>query len=133
MARSKSSEEIELERLPKAPLTKESLRETLSLARYVRPYRKRFYAGLLTLFISASLGLAFPLLAGTLIDSALHPGNVTVPFLGIMTLNQVALLLAASVTLQALGSFNSALSFNRVGQRTPPPRSTRVRCRASPP
>jgi ATP-binding cassette subfamily B protein len=66
--------------------------------------------------VSAALGLAFPLLAGSLIDSALHPGVATLPLLGTPGLNQVALLLAASVTLQALASFNSALAFNRVGQ-----------------
>ena len=67
MARRTSQQEIDLERLPKSSLTRESLRETLSLGRYLRPYRTRFIAGLSTLFVSASLGLAFPLLAGTLI------------------------------------------------------------------
>ena len=117
MARSNpSAEDLALDRLPKAPLNRENLRQTLALARYVRPYRARFFAGLATLFISASLGLAFPLLAGSLIDAALHPGLASLPHLGVLTLNQVALLLACSVSLQALCSFNSALSFNRVGQ-----------------
>jgi ATP-binding cassette subfamily B protein len=62
------------------------------------------------------MGLAFPLLAGSLIDAALPPGRVTIPLLGALSLNQVALLLAGTVTLQALASFNSALAFNRVGQ-----------------
>src|SRR5882724_240563 len=114
--RNPSQEDLALERLPKAPLNRESLRQTLALARYVRPYRARFFAGLSTLFVSASLGLAFPLLAGTLIDAALHPGLAVLPLLGAVRLNQVALVLACSVTLQALASFNSALSFNRVGQ-----------------
>jgi ATP-binding cassette subfamily B protein len=115
--RNPSQEEIALDRLPKAPLNRESLRQTLTLARYLRPYRARFFSGLATLFVSATLGLAFPLLAGTLIDAALHPGKAIVPLLGTLSLNQVALLLAASVSLQALSSFNSALAFNRVGQR----------------
>ena len=111
-----SQEDQALDRLPKAPLNRETLRQTLALARYVRPYRVRFFAGLATLFVSASLGLAFPLLAGSLIDSALHPGVSKIPLLGPLSLNQVALLLACSVTFQALASFNSALAFNRVGQ-----------------
>ncbi|MEI6861487.1 MAG: ABC transporter transmembrane domain-containing protein [Verrucomicrobiota bacterium] len=116
MARSSPAQaDIAQDRLPKAALNRESLRQTFALARYVRPYRVRFFSGLTTLFISATLGLAFPLLAGSLIDSALHPG-VALPLLGALSLNQVALLLAASVTMQALASFNSALSFNRVGQ-----------------
>lgn len=114
--RNPSEEDLALERLPKAPLSRENLRQTLALARYVRPYRARFLAGLATLFVSASLGLVFPLLAGSLIDAALHPGHAVVPVLGNLGLNQVALLLACSVTLQALASFNSALAFNRVGQ-----------------
>lgn len=111
-----SAEDHALERLPKAKLNRESLRETLSLYRYVRPYRVRFFSGLATLFVSASLGLAFPLLAGAMIDAALRPGGAVLPVLGALTLNQIAALLAASVTLQALSSFNSSLAFNRVGQ-----------------
>jgi ABC-type multidrug transport system fused ATPase/permease subunit len=117
MARHDSSpEEQALDRLPKAKLSRESLRETLSLYGYVRPYRLRFYSGLATLLVSASLGLAFPLLAGAMIDAALSPRGAVVPLLGALTLNQVAALLAGSVTLQALSSFNSSLAFNRVGQ-----------------
>ena len=114
--RSPSQEDIALERLPKAALTRESVREALSLARYLRPFRTRFIAGLVTLFFSAALGLLFPFLAGSLIDAALHAGAATLPGFGRVTLNQVALLLAISVSLQALASFNSALAFNRVGQ-----------------
>jgi ABC-type multidrug transport system fused ATPase/permease subunit len=114
--RSPSQEDLALDRLPKAPLNRETMGETLALARYLGPYRTRFLAGLATLFVSATLGLAFPLLAGSLIDAALHPGATAIPGLGALSLNQVALLLAGSVTLQALASFNSALAFNRVGQ-----------------
>ena len=114
--RNPSQEDLSLERLPRAPLNRESLRQTIALARYLRPYRARFFSGFATLFVSATLGLAFPLLAGSLIDSALRPGLAAVPVLGVLSLNQVALLLAGSVTLQALNSFNSALAFNRVGQ-----------------
>ncbi len=117
MARRTSAQaEIDQENLPKAPITRESLRQTFALARYVRPYRTRFASGLATLFLSAALGLAFPLLAGSLIDAAMHPGGAPLPWLGAPTLNQVAVLLAISVACQALASFNSALAFNRVGQ-----------------
>ena len=114
--RDQSQEDIDLERLPKAPLNRESLRETLMFARYVRPYRARFLAGLFTLFLSATFGLAFPLLAGALIDAAMKPGGAQLPLLGALSLAQVAAVLAGSVTLQALCSFNSSLAFNRVGQ-----------------
>ncbi len=114
--RDESQNEITLERLPKAAINRESLRQTLALARYVRPYRRRFFAGLATLFVSAACGLAFPLLAGTLIDAALRPGGASLPWLGALSLNQVALALMGAVALQSLASFNSSLAFNRVGQ-----------------
>jgi len=114
--RTAAQSELAQENLPKTPLNRETLREAFALARYVRPYRVRFCSGLATLFLSASLGLAFPLLAGSLIDAAMNPGGVQLGWLGSPSLNQVALLLAVSVGFQALASFNSALAFNRVGQ-----------------
>ena len=114
--RTTAQSELAQEHLPKTPLNRETLREAFALARYVRPYRVRFCSGLATLFLSASLGLAFPLLAGSLIDAAMNPGGVQLGWLGSPSLNQVALLLAVSVGFQALASFNSALAFNRVGQ-----------------
>ena len=114
--RTAAQSELAQENLPKTPLNRETLREAFALARYVRPYRVRFCSGLATLFLSASLGLAFPLLAGSLIDAAMNPGGVQLGWLGSPSLNQVALLLAISVGFQALASFNSALAFNRVGQ-----------------
>ncbi len=115
--RQPSDDEIALDRLPKAKISRESLGDALSLARFVRPYRARFTSGMATLFLSASLGLAFPLLAGSLIDAALHSGITRLPVLGPLSLNELALVLAFSVTLQSLASFNSSLAFNRVGQR----------------
>ena len=114
--RTTAQSELAQENLPKTPLNRETLREAFALARYVRPYGVRFCSGLATLFLSASLGLAFPLLAGSLIDAAMNPGGVQLGWLGSPSLNQVALLLAVSVGFQALASFNSALAFNRVGQ-----------------
>ena len=117
MARSQpSKQDMAQDRLPKAPLNRETLGQALELAKYVKPYRARFIGGLVTLFISASLGLAFPFLSGALIDAALNPAKAVLPVLGLVTLNQVALLLTSAVACQALCSFNSALSFNRVGQ-----------------
>jgi len=105
-----------MDRLPKASLNRESIGEMLAFARYVVPYRKRFLAGLATLFFSAGCGLLFPLLAGALIDAAMRPGGAVLPVLGAITLNRLALLLTCSVSLQAMASFNSSLCFNRVGQ-----------------
>ena len=51
-------------------LNRETLKETLALARYVGPYRPRFFVGLATLFVSAALGLAFPLMVKSLTQEA---------------------------------------------------------------
>ncbi len=106
----------ELDRLPKAKLNRESLGETLRLFRYIAPYRQRFFLGLACLAVVSAMGLCFPLLAGGLIDAALHPGGAVLPGFGLLTLNQVALVLVATISLQAFAGFGSALSFSRVGQ-----------------
>ena len=117
MARPSATEtENARDRLPKAALDRDGLRETWALAAYVRPYRRRFFVGMASLFLSASLGLLFPLLAGGLIDAAMTSGRAMVPVLGHLSLNQIALTLGVSILFQAAGSFSSALSFNRVGQ-----------------
>lgn len=105
-----------MDRLPKAKITRESLRETLRLFRYLVPYRSRFIVGLVSLALSSVMGLSFPLLAGGLIDAALNRGGATMPLLGALPLNTIALILVGTITLQALGSFGSALSFSRAGQ-----------------
>jgi ATP-binding cassette subfamily B protein len=102
--------------LPKTRINRESLRETLRLFRYIAPYRRRFFLGLACLAVSSIMGLSFPLLAGGLIDAALHPDGATLPALGTLSLNTLALVLVVTITLQALGSFGSALSFSRAGQ-----------------
>ena len=58
--------------LPKAKLDRESLRQALELFRYLRPYRRRFGAALAALFIGSLLTLAFPYLAGSIVDAAVR-------------------------------------------------------------
>jgi ABC-type multidrug transport system fused ATPase/permease subunit len=103
-------------RAPKVPLNRESLRETIQLLQYLSPYRRRFLLGLGCLLVGSGMGLCFPLLAGGLIDAALHAGGVVLPGFGFRSLNEVALILAGTIALQALAAAGSAVSFNRVGQ-----------------
>ena len=97
-------------------MNRESLRETIQLLHYLAPYRRRFLLGLGCLLVGSGMGLCFPLLAGGLIDAALHAGGVALPGFGVRSLNQVALILAGTIALQALAAAGSAVSFNRVGQ-----------------
>jgi ABC-type multidrug transport system fused ATPase/permease subunit len=107
MARNSRNDQAGVD-LPKAPINRESMREVLALLKYLRPYRIRFVLALLALFASNLLGLAFPFLAGKLIDAATIPGP---------GIHQIALTLVAVLAVQSSLSFFHALSFASVGQR----------------
>jgi ABC transporter fused permease/ATP-binding protein len=101
--------------LPKARLDRESLGQALRLFRYLKPYRARFVTALCTLFASSLLSLAFPYLAGSIVDAALVQTRVG----GVVTgVNRTALLLVGVLAVQAGFSFFHALSFASVGQRS---------------
>lgn len=100
--------------LPKAKLDRESLREALSLFEYIRPYRARFFTGLVALLVSSGLSLAFPYLAGSIVDAAAAKANG-----GLMSnVNRAALVLIGVLAVQSCFSFYHALSFSSVGQRS---------------
>jgi ATP-binding cassette subfamily B protein len=96
-------------------LTGQSLREAASLFRYLSPYRTKFLAALLGLFLSASLLLSFPMIAGELVKRAIQKGPD-----GSATgdIHQVALLLLLVLGLQAFFSFWQSLWFSEVGERS---------------
>jgi ABC-type multidrug transport system fused ATPase/permease subunit len=101
--------------LPKAHLDREILRQALHLFRYLGPYRGRFVAALIVLFISSLLSLAFPYLAGSIVDAAssrTEGGSFTTG------VTRTALLLLVILAVQAGCSFFHSLSFASVGQRS---------------
>jgi ATP-binding cassette subfamily B protein len=102
--------------LPKARLDWASLRETLEILRYLKPYGGRFLVGMTSQFIGSLAGLCFPLLAGGLIDAALHSGKASLPLVGSLSLNRIAAVLAGTVTVQALATATAVRSFGRGGQ-----------------
>jgi ATP-binding cassette subfamily B protein len=69
-----------------------------------------------SLFIGSVAGLCFPLLAGGLIDAALHSGGAKLPIVGALSLNGAAAILAGTIAVQALANASAAMSFGRVGQ-----------------
>src|SRR6185436_14654742 len=84
--------------LPKAKLDRESLRQAVELFRYLRPYRGRFSAAMVSLFSGSLLSLAFPYLAGSIVDAAvLHTKGGG----GMAGVDRTALLLMAILALQA--------------------------------
>ena len=95
---------------------KPSYRELADLFRYVRPWRRRFILAMLASFISMGFGLTFPYLVGNLLDAAVP--SVKVPQLRpwMNDVNRVALFLAGSLAVQAVFTFFSSYSFNKVGE-----------------
>ena len=114
MARYSRNDQAGVE-LPKARLDRESLRQALELFQYLRPYRVRFGAALASMFTSSLLSLAFPYLAGSIIDAAMKvtPGSGSMG-----GANRTAVLLMGILALQAGLSYFHSLSFATVGQRS---------------
>jgi ATP-binding cassette subfamily B protein len=101
--------------LPKAKLDRESLRQALDLFKYLRPYRIRFSAALASLFTNSLLSLAFPYLAGSIIDDAMLHTKGGGSMAGA---DRTAILLMGILALQAGLSYFHSLSFATVGQRS---------------
>lgn len=93
-----------------------SLRELAALFAYLRPWRGRFAAACAASFSSMGLGLLFPWLVGHLLDAAIPSVKEVRPPPGLDNVDQVALLLAASLVAQAALTFFSSYSFNKVGE-----------------
>ena len=102
--------------MPENTEPKPSYRELAGLLRYLRPWRRRFILAMVASFISMGFGLMFPYLVGNLLDAAIP--SVKVPSLPpwMRDVNRVALFLAASLAAQAVLTFFSSYSFNKVGE-----------------
>jgi ABC transporter fused permease/ATP-binding protein len=85
------------EDLPKAKINKESLSKTARIFGYFRPYRWKYFIGLIFLLLTSAVALVFPMLMGKLINAANDklPDNI----------NQIALWLLLLFIAQALFSF----------------------------
>ena len=114
MARYSRNDQAGVE-LPKAKLDRESVRQAWELFRYLRPHRGRFGAALASLFTGSLLTLAFPYLAGSIVDAAVLHTQGGVDMTGV---NRTALLLMAILAVQAGLSYFHFLSFATVGQRS---------------
>src|SRR5262245_19047336 len=104
---------------PPAPLSLHTLREAAGLFRYLWPYRIKFALGMACLFIGSGLSLAFPFLAGVLVDAAQLRLTEAIPKnpLHGLDVDHVALALMAVLGLQATFAFFRTLWFFEVGER----------------
>ena len=95
---------------PKKKLTKASLKKSLRLFKYVKPYMGTFSIGLVFLFLSSGASMVFPYLTGQLVDAA----NTSF----IERINEIALLLLGVFFLNAIFSFFRIYLFAIVTQKT---------------
>ncbi|MCC2548143.1 ABC transporter ATP-binding protein/permease [Hymenobacter sp. BT175] len=106
---------------PKKKITKESFQQGLRIFRFVLPYRAKFIVGLLLLFLSSATFMAFPWVAGKLVDAATAASlGKPAPMLRGFTLNvnNIALALFAVIVLQGIFSFGRIWFFTRVSEFT---------------
>jgi len=103
-----------------------SLQGISQLLRFVGPFRVRFSAAVVVSMISMSLGLAFPWLIGRLLDASIPSMKPIVAAPWMRDPDTVALALLGSLVCQAVLTFFSSYSFNRVGEQAVVGLRTRV-------
>jgi len=118
--------------MPKAKITRESLRQSLMVFDYVKPYRVYFWLGLLFIGLSALSTLLFPFLLGLMIDvvdpkhqgGALMPGgqmaNTLKKLLGVTEISRttVLFLIIGQLGLQMIFSFMRVYMLTQAGERS---------------
>jgi ABC transporter fused permease/ATP-binding protein len=100
------------EESPKAKITKESLKESLMVFKYLQPYKGTFIGGLIFIALSAGSTMTFPFLLKKLIDSAHGVAEGAFAY----TPGTIALMLMGILTLQMLFSYMRIYLFTYVGE-----------------
>lgn len=95
---------------PKQKISKEALKKSLRLFKYIKPYMGTFIIGLVFLFLSSLASMVFPYLTGMLVDAA--DTNL------IEKINEIALFLLGIFFLNAVFSFFRIYTFAIVTQKT---------------
>ena len=102
--------------LPKAKLTRENLREITVLFSYLRPYRGLMVAACCALIVSSLLFLAFPFLAGSLMDAAMPSTPAHGPSWLPHDIKLIALIMLGVLAVQATSSYFHATTMTKIGQ-----------------
>jgi ATP-binding cassette subfamily B protein len=95
----------------------ETLRELGYLFTFLRPYKLAFRGATAASLVSMTFGAAFPLLLRYLIDAALYEKDRPRLLGHVPTVDGVAMLLIATLVIQAVLTFFASQTFNRVGER----------------
>lgn len=100
--------------LPKVRITRQTLREAARLARFLWPYKGTFVVAMTALTVSSLMGLAFPAVAGKLVNGALAPAIEPLPWYD--SVDGAALVLLLVLALQAGFSFLQGVCFGYVAE-----------------
>src|SRR3989337_4242294 len=111
MAKRASREELREEE--KRPLNSKNLNQLIGIFKFTLPYRGWFIAGFICLVLSSATILAFPYLAGKLLDIA---SGKPVPYF--TSINEIALALLAILFVQGILSFIRVYTFSVVSERS---------------
>jgi ABC transporter fused permease/ATP-binding protein len=106
------------EELPPVPINRQSLREALSLLRYLLPYWPRFLAAHAALLVSSLAGLAFPYAAGQLVNGALNRDTGDLGSSLLTHVDTIALVLLGLLAVQAALNYVETLWLAQVGRRS---------------
>jgi ABC-type multidrug transport system fused ATPase/permease subunit len=119
------------EEAPKLPMNKENLKQALVLFTYLKPYRNKFFLGLVFIALSAFTTSLFPLFLGKMIDAA-APGT-QMPGMGGMadttvggfslkniqwSLNTTLLLIFIQLAIQTIFSFMRVYLLTEAGEKS---------------
>jgi|688.fasta_scaffold05199_4 ABC transporter fused permease/ATP-binding protein len=97
--------------LPKAKINKQSLKKVITLVKYLKPYRVKFFLGIFFLILTALTSLAFPRAMGNLIDAATLSK-------GLSNINTIAIVLLGILFFQAITTFLKVIWFVEVAERS---------------
>ncbi len=110
-----NSSSKQTEELTKAKINKENLKRISKLLTYLKPYRTKFFIGMVFLFLSSITGLAFPALIKMMVEIA--QGDV--PGYGLpQTINGVGFLAFSVLFLQSFVSFFRIRLFVEVAEKS---------------
>ncbi|MCB9169800.1 MAG: ATP-binding cassette domain-containing protein [Flavobacteriales bacterium] len=99
---------------PVPKVSRAALRRSLRIFRYLRPYRWTFALGLLFLFGTSLLSMAFPVLMGKLVDASSGTRMPHVRALDLTNIDSVALVLVVIFAVQAVLGFFRIYLFSYV-------------------
>ena len=101
----------------KRKLSKSNLKKLIGIFQYVKPYRTQFILGMICLLFSSTVLLAFPYLAGKLMDVASGNNWIISSNWTISSIDQIALGLLGVLVLQSIFSFFRVYLFAQVNER----------------